>query len=91
MGCECVSVRTGDLRERMRDRAHRSWCDEKLHDPSATRRASSRRKTPRQRITVAQTDTHLVKADGTVPRVDLDNSQHARFKRLIRGSCTRAC
>lgn len=56
MGCECVSVRIGDLRERKRER--RSWCDEKLNDPSATLCI----------FAGAQTNTGLVKADGTVPR-----------------------
>ena len=35
MGCECVSERAlGGLRERMRE--HRSCCDEKLNDQTAT-------------------------------------------------------
>lgn len=51
MGCECVSEYAhGELRERMRE--HRSWCDDKLNDPSATLCIFAAQM-PCQRITVA--------------------------------------
>lgn len=80
--CDCAHR---DLRERMRER--RSWCDEKLNDPSATLCIFAVQMSCR-RITVTNKVLDCWKQMAPFP-VDLDNSQHAHFKRLIRGSCTR--